>query len=312
VKALFGTLLLFFGVSIQANEVTLLQCDSSEKVIFQCQVKAKRALLCGSSEYISYRYKYGSSKKIELQLPATIGASPNYFRLASHPTPGGSVSYIHFSNQGYDYYLLDDSSKNVDGSFSPSSKLIVFKGKRIVTNSICENDDSGIQQDAYVNMPKEAFDNNIDIFVKKETNLDTSISNSNVTNNASGTIKDNFEGESRIEYFKYDPSNLFAGVRYFSRSVGGIRRYEIKIRGECDSLQIYKPYKSKNQIILDGSCQGQGSQVHQYVYEWDKRYTDWCLRKEISGERADRTSRSDDQLVSVKVKGCIPLGSGRN
>jgi hypothetical protein len=138
------------------------------------------------------------------------------------------------------------------------------------------------------------------------------ISGSVAANDAEKIIRSNFEGEREIQSFKYDPSNISAGVRYFSSSVGGIRHYVINLQGECDALALYRPYNSRNQIVLDGSCTGQGSQVHQYLYEWDKRYTDWCLRKEVSGERADRTSGSDERLDIDKVKGCIPLGSERN
>jgi hypothetical protein len=138
------------------------------------------------------------------------------------------------------------------------------------------------------------------------------VSGSAVANGISGTIKDNFEGGSSIEYFKYDPANIFAGVSYFSASVGGVRRYSINMEGECDDLQIYKPYKSKGKIILDGSCQGQGSQVHQYLYEWENRYKNWCLRAETAGERADQTAGSNEHLVTIKVKGCIPFGSSRD
>jgi hypothetical protein len=129
---------------------------------------------------------------------------------------------------------------------------------------------------------------------------------------AGETIKGNFEGGNRAQYFEYDPSNIYAGVSYFSSSARGIRRYRLSLQADCGFLRIYRPYNSKNQIMIDGSCTGQGSQVHQYLYEWDKRYMDWCLRKEISGERADRTSGSDERLDIEKVKGCIPLGSERN
>ncbi|MGX6998918.1 hypothetical protein [Caballeronia sp. KNU42] len=157
-KTFILSFLLSFGILVQAKEVALLECIPSEKVIFQCQIKAKLAILCESrGERIAYRYKYGSSKKVELRLPAVAGSSTNYFRLAAHPTPGGSISYIHFSNRGYDYYLLDDSSKIEDESFSPVSKLIVFKGKNIVNSSICENDSSGIDEDAYDRMPREPY-----------------------------------------------------------------------------------------------------------------------------------------------------------
>lgn len=152
------SVLLSLGTSAYAKEVIPIGCNSSERVIFQCQIGAKRALLCKSRDARNgYRYKYGSAKKIELRLPTATGASISYFRLASHPTPGGSVSYIHFSNQGYDYYLIDDSSKNLDGSFSPVSKLVVVKGENIVKQSICENDDAGISQDAYIGLPREAY-----------------------------------------------------------------------------------------------------------------------------------------------------------
>jgi hypothetical protein len=135
-------------------------------------------------------------------------------------------------------------------------------------------------------------------------------SGSAVTNDTGGTIKGSFEEEKSTEYFRYNPSDIFGGVSYFSSSVGGVRRYDINVLGECNTLQIYKPFKSKNTIVLDGSCDGQGSQVHRYIYQWDKRYTDWCLREEVSGERADRTSGSDIRLATDKVEGCIPFGSG--
>jgi hypothetical protein len=67
------------------------------------------------------------------------------------------VSYVHFTNKDYEYYLLDKSSKAPDGNFSPFSELVVFKDKEILYRSICENDDSGINQDAYDKMPREPY-----------------------------------------------------------------------------------------------------------------------------------------------------------
>jgi len=126
------------------------------------------------------------------------------------------------------------------------------------------------------------------------------------------TLEGNFEGTGRIEYFEYDPSNLSAGARYFSSSVNGVRFYNIRVAGECSLLQMYVPNNARNKVILDGSCAGQGSQIHQYVYQWDQRYQNWCLRNETTGERGDFTSETSERLINVKVKGCIPFGSGKD
>ena len=136
-------------------------------------------------------------------------------------------------------------------------------------------------------------------------------SNSGAATEVAKTLTGNFEGGSGAEYFRYDPSNISAGVRYFSKSVGGVRFYDINVEGDCNVLRIYASFGSKNKIVLDGSCEGQGSQVHQYVYRWDKQYKDWCLAEEVSGERPDRISGSDERLKVQQVSGCVRLGSGQ-
>jgi hypothetical protein len=123
------------------------------------------------------------------------------------------------------------------------------------------------------------------------------------------TIKGRFEDSRNVRVFEYDSLQLSQGISYFSSSVGGVRRYEINIEGECGGLQLYKSGKAPNEIILDASCQGQGSQIHQYIYKWDNKFKDWCLREELTGERADSTSASEGQTFVDKIKGCTPLGS---
>jgi hypothetical protein len=141
-----------------ARSAPFLQCNSHESSIFDCRIQAKQALLCASNTSdLSYRYQYGSIKGLEFTFPTMFDKSKFQFRLASIPTPNGNVSYIHFSNYGYEYYLVDDSSKNSDGSFSPVSRVVVLKNMNVVKNSICENDDSGIAQSAYSDLPRETF-----------------------------------------------------------------------------------------------------------------------------------------------------------
>jgi len=157
-KVLIWSLLLIVSTSLYATEGNFPKCSLSEKVIFECKINTKRALLCGSyGERVQYYYRFGSPQKTELELPNSADESSNFFRLASHPTPGGNVSYIHFSNNGYEYYFLDDSSKLADKSFSPISQLVIFRGFKKIKSLICENDDSGINEDAYINMSRELY-----------------------------------------------------------------------------------------------------------------------------------------------------------
>jgi hypothetical protein len=142
--------------------------------------------------------------------------------------------------------------------------------------------------------------------------LISALSGGVMANDVTEMIKGNFEGGKGVQYFKYDPNNIFSGVDYFSSSVGGVRHYDVIISGECEIMQFYKSNVSKNTVVLDGSCEGQGSQVHQYIYKWDSKSKNWCLRQEIVGERADRVSGLGEQLSTQHVTGCLPLGVGED
>ena len=123
------------------------------------------------------------------------------------------------------------------------------------------------------------------------------------------TIKGEFEGNGKISYFTYDAANIGAGADYFSSSTGKTRHYDIAIQGICDDVALYASSDEKNEVVLDGSCTGQGAQVDQYIYRWDHQRSAWCLAEEVTGEKADRVSGAHEHLEHSKFKGCTPLGA---
>jgi hypothetical protein len=133
-----------------------------------------------------------------------------------------------------------------------------------------------------------------------------------VAGNSIVTIKGDFEGNGKVGYFKYDAANVENGVDYYSPSTNDTVHYSIDIKGECGLVQLYKPNGSKNKIVIDGSCMGQGAQVHEYIYEWNKQSNGWCLRSEVTGEKADSTSGSDADLTTTTVCGCIGFDKPSN
>jgi hypothetical protein len=121
-------------------------------------------------------------------------------------------------------------------------------------------------------------------------------------------VKGDFDGDGKTDYFQYDPQALQNGVDYYSSSNNKTYHFTVEIEGVCGDVQIYAPYQTKDEIAIDGSCTGQGAQVLEYIYKWDKQRNTWCLREDISGEKADITSGSTANLTTTKVNGCVPFG----
>lgn len=63
------------------------------------------------------------------------------------------------------------------------------------------------------------------------------------------------------------------------------------------------------EFAVDGSCQSQGGQIYTHIYEWSKIKSDWCLVREITGEKPDINSQDfvGSQRVS-RVSGCPRIG----
>lgn len=97
-------------------------------------------------------------------------------------------------------------------------------------------------------------------------------------------------------------------VSYFSPSLNRRLHYFVPKFDECSSTAIYE-IPGTRQVAIDGSCFSQGGQIYTNVYQWKAVFSDWCLVREITGERADDTSGRPRIANSIShTTGCILIG----
>lgn len=100
-------------------------------------------------------------------------------------------------------------------------------------------------------------------------------------------------------------------VSYFSPSLRRSFHYFIAKFDECSSMVIYAIPRTRN-VAIDGSCSSQGGQIFTNVYQWKPKLSNWCLIREVTGERADDTSGRPKVSNSVShTTGCILIGESR-
>ncbi|MHA7683304.1 tetratricopeptide repeat protein [Cupriavidus sp. PET2-C1] len=118
-----------------------------------------------------------------------------------------------------------------------------------------------------------------------------------------------FEGDDITGRFSFRDISKGISVEYYSPSLGKTILYSVDKFDECSSMAIYRIPRTR-QIAIDGSCLSQGGQVYRYVYEWKSDYSNWCVIREITGERADVTSGkfAPSERVS-RITGCSTIGS---
>jgi hypothetical protein len=64
------------------------------------------------------------------------------------------------------------------------------------------------------------------------------------------------------------------------------------------------------QIAIDGSCSSQGGRIFRQIYEWKKVFSNWCLVREITGEKTDVTSGTVVPTEQVaRVADCYTIGA---
>ncbi|WP_416050828.1 hypothetical protein [Cupriavidus basilensis] len=93
-----------------------------------------------------------------------------------------------------------------------------------------------------------------------------------------------FEGDKLIGRFYFQDTSKGISVEYYSPSLGKNIFYSVEKFDECSSMAIYRIPRTRK-IAIDGSCLSQGGQVYLYVYEWRSEYSNWCVIREITGER---------------------------
>ncbi|MFM0042550.1 tetratricopeptide repeat protein [Paraburkholderia sediminicola] len=109
--------------------------------------------------------------------------------------------------------------------------------------------------------------------------------------------------------FSYSADSAGINIVYHDDISNSDRKYHQEKFDECSSMAIYQ-LSAKGQIAIDGSCSSRGGQVFIHIYEWNKKIEDWCLIREVTGEKPDIPS--GDLFGSrqvARVVGCPRIGN---
>ncbi|MBU9381346.1 tetratricopeptide repeat protein [Burkholderia gladioli] len=121
-------------------------------------------------------------------------------------------------------------------------------------------------------------------------------------------IVDDFEDVGEPGYFVSElvPGGLI--IQYFSSSLRKTFSYHVENFDECSMMGVYVISRTKL-LVIDGSCSGRGGQIYRYIYGWNKGYKNWCLIRQVSGEKSDVASGTVVPKEEVlRVSGCAPIG----
>jgi hypothetical protein len=121
-------------------------------------------------------------------------------------------------------------------------------------------------------------------------------------------VSGDFEGNGKLNKFEYAVDRSGMEIDYYS-TTGKKIHYEQKAFDECSSMALYQVVNTP-QIAIDGSCSSQGGQIFTHIYEWSRENADWCLIREITGEKADLDSNDAAGSRQVnRVLGCPRIGN---
>lgn len=117
-----------------------------------------------------------------------------------------------------------------------------------------------------------------------------------------------FEGAGVKGQLSWERRSDGLNITYFSPSLRRRFHYFVPNFDECSSMAIYAIPRTW-QVAIDGSCSSRGGQIYTNVFQWKAEVSNWCLVREVTGERADDPSGQPAIANSVSHEvGCILLG----
>ncbi|WP_155631494.1 tetratricopeptide repeat protein [Burkholderia cepacia] len=121
-------------------------------------------------------------------------------------------------------------------------------------------------------------------------------------------LKGDFEGNGKVGVLTYSSDSNEMHISYRSPSLNRSLSYVVKNFDECSMMGLsIVPYTGM--LDVDGSCASQGGQIYRYIYQWSKKDVNWCLIRQITGEKSDITSGAVVATEAVsRASGCSPLG----
>ena len=133
---------LFVPALAWSNSATL--CESSEKSYFSCVAGSSSKILsvCGSSNlsqpdaYLQYRF--GSSKKLDLEFPSARPGSIKRFRFYHYVRPQVSRVGLSFRSGDYLYTVYDDYEGDIEPADEHSGVSVLRSGTDTPTEIECK------------------------------------------------------------------------------------------------------------------------------------------------------------------------------
>ncbi|WP_269508461.1 tetratricopeptide repeat protein [Burkholderia sp. IMCC1007] len=121
-------------------------------------------------------------------------------------------------------------------------------------------------------------------------------------------ITGDFEGIGKPGVFASAITRDGLSIQYYSPSLRKTLSYRVEKFDECSMMGMYI-IPHTNFLTIDGSCASQGGQIYRYIYKWSAGNKDWCLIREISGEKTDVRSGAVVPTEDVsRVSGCATIG----
>lgn len=122
-------------------------------------------------------------------------------------------------------------------------------------------------------------------------------------------VTGDFEGIGKPSTFTSEVSHGGLNVQYYSPSLQRTLSYRVNNFDECSMMGMYIIPHTKL-LAIDGSCSSQGGQIYRYIYKWSSSNKNWCLIRQISGEKSDITSGTVVPTENVlRVSGCATIGN---
>jgi hypothetical protein len=145
-------------LGVAASGPVATRCNSAERILYACKIKAVTVSMCATGNSISYRS--GAPGRTDLEITSRAADALAHFGTLRGPGRGGQQTSVRFSNKGYEYVVY--ASIDGTGAARPGrrrSGVAVMKGDREVANLRC------LQQG-----PQQSFDlEGIPQFVREET-----------------------------------------------------------------------------------------------------------------------------------------------
>ncbi|MBR8292792.1 hypothetical protein KDW63_01235 [Burkholderia cenocepacia] len=142
-----------FAMAIAAHAEGL--CTVEETVVFNCELEKSISSLCQTKGSGVLVYRNGNDGKINLEIYGGNGVGRDVFYFSNTSYAGGGEAHIRFSRFGYAYYLYDRTIKT-EGGPTFSAGIVVYKGRKRISNLMCNNDAS-IREEAYREIAREKY-----------------------------------------------------------------------------------------------------------------------------------------------------------